>query len=108
MNDGQQNASWDAESGTYFGMLTIATWQHVALTVNGGQRIISLVVNGTVNNHPVLCRFGWERVPQNSVTGAHPPTVQIAPTQHTEIWKLRMSGRYLRTSNVIDDFPAGV
>ena len=50
MHDGRHSASWDSDPGTHAGTLKIGAWQHVALIVDEGPRIISFVVDGISND----------------------------------------------------------
>jgi len=107
LRDGHTTASWDSDPGTHPGTLRVGVWQHVAVIVDGGPKIISFVVDGQFNDGGAVRQFGWGRFPKEltDVNGA--PTAQIAPRLCGELKLLRIYNRYLRTSEVVGNYQGG-
>lgn len=107
MHDGKQRAAWDSDPGTHAGSLKAGVWQHVAVIVDGGPRIITWVVDGVLNDGGAVRQFGWGRFPATlgDVNGAS--TAKLAPVLQGELGKLSLYGRYLRTSEAVGNFRAG-
>ena len=72
MYDGKQRAAWDSDPGTYPGSLKVGVWQHVAVIVDGGPKIITWVIDGVLNDGGAVRQFGWGRFPaaMDDVNGA--------------------------------------
>lgn len=107
MNDGENEFSWDSDPGTTPGTLKVGEWQHVAVIVDSGPRIVSFVVDGEFNDGGDIRNYGWARFPDklNDVNGA--ALAKIAPLLYGELRQLRVYNRYLRTSEVVGNFHAG-
>jgi hypothetical protein len=89
------------------GTLKIGAWQHVALIVDEGPRIISFVVDGISNDGGAVRQYGWGRFPANFADINGSPTAQVGPALHGKVRKLRIYDRYLSTSEAIGNFRAG-
>ena len=50
LNDGTREASWDSDPGFHPGTLKTGAWQHVAFVVDGGPKIITVMVDGVLND----------------------------------------------------------
>lgn len=50
LSDGKTESVWESDYGTHPGTLKVNTWQHVAVIVDGGPKLISFVVDGVLNN----------------------------------------------------------
>ncbi len=61
MSDGKTQSEWDSDPGTHPGTLKINAWQHVAVTVDGGPKIIAFLVDGVFNDGGAARQFGWGR-----------------------------------------------
>ena len=100
LNDGRQEASWQSDRG----VLQSGKPQHVVITVDGGPKIITFVVNGVLCDGGDERQFGWGRysptlrAPNGAVTAKVAPAVQ----------SLRIYTRALRTSEAVGNFSAGV
>ena len=103
LNDGATTAEWDSDPGTAPGTLKVGQWQHVAVVVDGGPKIITWIVDGVLNDGGAIRDFGWGRfAPQlSNVSGA--AEARIAP----QVRRLRIYNRYLRTSEAVGNYHAG-
>ena len=103
LNDGRSENRWDCDPG----VLTVGQPQHWVVTVDGGPRIITFVVNGHLCDGGEDRQFGWGRFSPNlfNVTGSH--RLRIAPTVPGSVTRLRLYGRALRTSEAVAAWRAG-
>jgi hypothetical protein len=100
LNDGRQEASWESDQGK----VLAGKPQHLVITVDGGPKIISFVVNGVLCDGGEERQFGW---------GRYSPTLRTpngaAEMKLSEAVKsLRVYARALRTSEAVGNFNAGV
>lgn len=104
LSDGKMQARWDSDPGTHPGTLRSGVWQHVAVIVDGGPKIISFVVDGQFNDGGAARQYGWVRTPRElgEVNGAQ--TAQIAPKIMGEVRKLRVYTRALRTAEAVGNY----
>jgi hypothetical protein len=107
LNDGTRESSWDSDPGVHEGTLRTGTWQHVAFVVDGGPKIITVIVDGVLNDGGAVRDFGWGRFDPDLQEVNGQPTAQIAPAIFGEIKLLRIYNRYLRTSEVVGNWRAG-
>jgi hypothetical protein len=107
LNDGTHEASWDSDPGFHPGTLKTGTWQHVAFVVDGGPKIITVMVDGALNDGGPVREFGWGRFPPelHDVNGL--TTARIGAGIFGEIKLLRIYDRYLRTSELMGNWRAG-
>jgi hypothetical protein len=107
MSDGATRAEWDCDPGTHQGTLRIGAWQHVAVIVDGGPKIITWVVDGVFNDGGAVRQYGWGRFPATlgNVNGA--ASAKRAPLLFGELGTVRIYGRYLRTSEAVGNWRAG-
>ena len=82
-------------------------WQHVVAIVDTGPGVISFVVDGVLCDGGDARSNGWGRIAAElrdvSGTGA----VRLPPGRRGELGRLRIYGRYLRTSEALANFHAG-
>jgi Concanavalin A-like lectin/glucanases superfamily/BNR repeat-like domain len=107
LNDGRQEWSWDSDPGTQSGTLRVNDWQHAAVIVDGGPKIVSFVVDGVFNDGGDVRQFGWARFPKylGDVNGA--PRAEVAKGLYGNLGALRVYMRYLRTSEAVGNFRGG-
>ena len=100
LNDGRTENRWDCDPGT----IQPGRLQHLAVSVDGGPKIITFVVDGKLCDGGEARQFGWGRFSPNLRTpdGADKP--QVAPA----VKRLRLYGRYLTTSEAISNYHAGL
>ena len=107
MNDGARTFVWESDYGTHEGTLKVGRWQHVAVVVDGGARIVSFVIDGQFNDGGATRQFGWGRFPADlgDVNGSR--TALIAPKSFAEVGAIRFYDRYLLTSEAVGNWRAG-
>ncbi len=104
LNDGRTENHWDCDPG----MLEAGRLHHVAVIIDGGPKIISFVVDGKFCDGGDYRQFGWGRFNPNlrGVNGA--PQAKIAPALNGQLRSLRIYSRYLRTSEAVGNYRAGL
>lgn len=100
LNDGRQEASWDCDQGK----VLEGKSQHVVITVDGGPKIITFVVNGTLCDGGDERQFGWGRYSPTLRTPNGAAEMKISEA----VKSLRIYGRALRTSEAVGNFKAGM
>ncbi len=83
-------------------------WQHVAFMVDGGPKIIPVVVDGVLNDGGAVRQYGWGRFDSQlgNVNGMR--KTKVAPALFGEVKRLRIYPRYLRTSEAVSNRRAGM
>jgi hypothetical protein len=106
LNDGARESSWDSDPGLHEGTLRTGAWQHVAFCVDGGPKIITVMVDGVLNDGGAVRDFGWGRFDSglNDVNGRG--TAEIAPAILGEVKLPRIYNRYLTTSEMAGNWRA--
>jgi len=99
LSDGKTKAAWDSDAG----LLQAGKLHHVVAIADAGPRIITFVIDGTLNDGGPQRQFGWGRWKGDlrSVRGA--AKLRTAPA----VQQLRVYNRYLRTSEAVAHFHAG-
>lgn len=97
MSDGEIHAEWTSDK------VPPGPHHHVAVIVDGGPRIITFVIDGTLCDGGEERQYGWGCFPArlDDVNGC----AAIALDPAVEL--LRVYGRYLRTSEAVANFHAG-
>ena len=99
LNDGRSESSWNSDKG----LLKPGTLHHVVITVDGGPKIITFVVDGILCDGGDERQFGWGRFSPNLRTPNGAATVKIG----SALQSLRIYNRALRTSEAVGNFRAG-
>ena len=104
MCDGRMAACWDCDSG----VLSVGKEHHLTVIVDGGPKVISYVVDGVLCDGGERREFGYGRFSPafRNINGAE--TLQIAPSLHGELRQLRIYDRYLRVSEALGNYRAGL
>jgi hypothetical protein len=107
LNDGTHESSWDSDPGFHEGTMKVGHWQHVAFVVDGGPKIITVMVDGVLNDGGPVREYGWDRFHpmMDDVNGS--ATGRVAKDMFGEIKLLRIYDRYLRTSELAGNWRAG-
>ena len=100
LNDGRQSAAWAGDAGG----LKAGRRQHVVITVDGGPKIITFVVDGVLCDGGDERQFGWGRYSPTLRTPNGAATARLAPALRA----LRIYGCALRTSEAVGNFRAGL
>ncbi len=99
LNDGRQETAWESDQGA----LQTGKPQHVVITVDGGPKIITFVVNGVLCDGGDERQFGWGRYSPTLRTPNGAAEIKI----HEAVQSLRLYKRALRTSEAVSNFNAG-
>jgi hypothetical protein len=100
LHDGRQECGWQSDRGA-FGS---AGPQHAVITVDGGPKIVTFVVNGMLCDGGDERQFGWGRYSPTLRTPAGAASLKIGGG----VRSLRIYTRALRTSEAVGNFRAGV
>ncbi len=128
LNDGRLENRWDCDPG----LLDTTKAHHVAIVVDGGPKIITFIVDGSLCDGGSFRQFGWGRfspdlthvnstdqqriiAPGSTSNEEIAPsdyndetqTLRIAPGFQGQITTLRIYKRALRSSEVVGNFNAG-
>ena len=99
LSDGRQEAAWDSDRGA----ITAGKLQHVVITVDGGPKIITFVVDGVLCDGGDERQFGWGRYSPTLCTPTGAATLKVTPM----VRALRIYNRAIRTSEAVGNFRAG-
>ena len=99
LNDGRQMSSWDSDKGA----VAAGKLQHIVITVDGGPKIITFVVNGVLCDGGEERQFGWGRFSPTLRTPTGAAMARLAPS----VRALRIYNRPLRTSEAVGNYQAG-
>jgi len=100
---GLAESAWEADPGT----LAPGRWQHIAFVVDGGPKIITVLVDGEICDGGEARQFGWGRFHPHLKEANGAATARVAPDLRGEIRALRLYDRALRTSEAVGNFFAG-
>jgi len=99
LHDGRQESSWESDRGA----LQTGTPQHAVITMDGGPKIITFVVNGMLGDGGDERQFGWGRFSPTLRAPNGADTVAIGEG----VRSLRLYTRALSTSEAVGNFRAG-
>ncbi len=100
LNDGRTECLWECDSGS----VQAGRSHHVVVTVDGGPKIITFVVDGVLADGGDNRQFGWGRFSPNLRTPNGAPKVKI----DSAVRALRVYQRALRTSEAVGNYRAGL
>ena len=95
---------WDCDPG----VLETGKRHHLAVIVDGGPKIITFLVDGRLCDGGAYRQFGWGRFNPHFRGPAGDRALRIGPHLHGEISALRIYNRYLRTSEAVGNYRAGI
>ncbi|OPZ81869.1 MAG: hypothetical protein BWY76_02891 [bacterium ADurb.Bin429] len=98
LNDGRQECRWTSDPG----LLVAGARHHLAVIVDGGPKIISIVIDGLLNDGGEARQFGWGRFSPTLREANGAATLRIAPA----VRHLRLYNRPLRTSEAVGNWRA--
>ncbi len=93
LDDGTSTGSWDVDPG----LLSPGKVHHVVFTVDGGPKIISVVVDGQLADGGVARTHGWTRFPQSLGLVSGGPTLRVG----SGVQALQVYRRALMTSEAV-------
>jgi hypothetical protein len=100
LNDGRTENRWETGPG----LLPANTAHHVVAIVDAGPKIISFVVDGVLHDGGTARQFGWGRFSPHLRGASGAPVLRIAAC----VLRARLYNRYLRTSEAIGNYRAGL
>lgn len=100
LHDGRQQVRWASDRD----VIRIGKAHHVVITVDGGPKIITFVVDGVLCDGGDQRQFGWGRFSPTLRAPNGSETLRIA----TSVRSLRLYSRALRTSEAVGNFRAGL
>ncbi|MBI3684007.1 MAG: exo-alpha-sialidase [Acidobacteria bacterium] len=103
LNDGRTDNAWESQPG----LLEAGQLHHIAVIVDGGPRIMTFVIDGKLCDGGDHRQFGWGRFSPNLRSANGGRLLRIGEGFDGEVRRLRIYGRYLRTSEAIANFRAG-
>jgi hypothetical protein len=97
LNDGRTENRWMCDPG----MMKEGHLHHVVVNVDGGPKVISFVIDGTLCDGGTSRQYGWGRFNPNlqDVNGAE--TLRVAPNLQGMVTALRIYNRYLCTYEAV-------
>jgi hypothetical protein len=103
MSDGQVSDACESDPG----LLTPGKWHHVSIIVDGGPKIVTWVIDGTLCDGGEARRQGWQRFNRalGEVCAGGTATSDVAGKD--QLRHLRVYDRYLRTSEAVGNWRAG-
>ena len=99
LNDGRTGSLWSSD----LNLLKTGNLQHVVITVDGGPKIITFVVDGILCDGGDQRQFGWGRFSPDLRTPNGASSLKISPS----VQLLRIYNRAIRTSEAVGNFKAG-
>jgi len=96
-------SAWECDGD----LLRADVLHHVVFIVDGGPKIVSVLVDGTLCDGGPQRQYGWGRFHPHlrDVNGA--ATARVAPTLQGQLHRLRCYDRYLLTGEAVANFKAG-
>lgn len=104
MNDGALTQGWDTDPG----LLEAGKLHHIMFIVDGAPNIITVAVDGKLCDGGSYRQYGWGRFSEKLKDANGSKKIKVASCLHGQIKNLRIYNRYLRTSEAISNFRAGI
>jgi hypothetical protein len=105
LNDGRTENRWDTDPG----LLQAGKLHHLVAIVDCGPKVISFVVDGALNDGGSSRQFGWGRFSPHLRGVEGTGVLRIRPGGgRCCVKSLRLYDRYLRTSEAIGNYRAGM
>ncbi len=101
-SDGTHEATWDCDPG----LLTADREHHITFIVDGGPKIVSVLVDGVLCDGGVHRPFGWGRFHHELSDVNSGSMLRVAPSLHGRLLSFRLYNRYLRTSEAVANYHA--
>jgi hypothetical protein len=102
LNDGSFTAYWDCDRD----LLQTEKLHHIVFTVDGGPKIITVLIDGQLCDGGSYRQFGWGRFAQQFGQIKGGKNLRLAPNLKGELHKVRIYNRPLRTSEAIANYNA--
>lgn len=104
LNDGRSESRWDCDPG----LLQTGRRHHIVVNIDGGPKIITFIVDGSLCDGGEARQFGWGRFSPNlrDVDGGR--MLRVGPGLDGRIHGLRIYNRCLCTSEAVGNYRAGI
>jgi len=103
LNDGRSESRWDCDPG----LLQAGRKHHLAISIDGGPKIITFVIDGRLCDGGQARQFGWGRFSPNLRDANGGKVLRIGPGLNGRIHSLRLYSRRLHTSEAVGNWRAG-
>lgn len=104
LNDGQMEDRWACDPG----LLEAGQLHHVVINVDAGPKIVTFIVDGKLCDGGQTRQFGWGRFKIDLERVTSSKALRIVPGFAGRLHRLRLYDRYLRTSEAIGNYRAGL
>ncbi len=104
VSDGTTKASWTCDPG----LLEKGKRHHVVATVDDSPKIITFVVDGKLCDGGEHRQYGWGRYAAELGDVSGTGKLRVAPSLDGTLHSLRVYGRYVRTSEAVANYHAGL
>ncbi len=102
MNDGRTEDAWEYDSN----LLQTGVEHHLAIIVDGGPRIVTMVVDGRLCDGGSERQYGWGRFSVDLHRVCQPALLRVAPELDGAVSRVRVYGRALRTWEALANWRA--
>jgi len=99
LNDGQVASRWDSDPD----LLKTGRDHHIVVNIDGGPRIVTLIIDGRLCDGGEHRQFGWGRLDPKLRHANGAGTLRLGSV----IRSLRIYNRYLRTSEAVGNYRVG-
>lgn len=97
LNDGGHSAAWDTDPG----LLAAGCAHHLTFIVDGGPKIISVLVDGVLCDGGATRTHGWMRFPDELGDVNASPEMRLLPEGCAKLEAIWIYDRHLRTSEAV-------
>lgn len=104
ISDGKNAGFWECDRD----LIKANARRHVAIIVDGGPNVISFLVDGILCDGGAASTYGWGRFSPELGDVSGSGKLRVAPTLNGRLERLRVYDRYLRTSEAVANYHAGV
>lgn len=102
LNDGRTENQWNSDPDT----ITPGKLHHIVVTVDGGPKIITFIIDGKLCDGGEFRQFGWGRFSPDLRDANGFDKLRIGNDFKEGVHSLRIYGRYLTTSQAIANYRA--
>lgn len=100
--DGKHTSKWQSDPG----LLQVNTSHHVVFTIDGGPKIITVLIDGKLCDGAGQRQFGWGRFDAKLGGIASNARIKAIDSGNGAITSLRVYGRYITTSEAVGNYNA--
>ncbi|MCU0916007.1 MAG: exo-alpha-sialidase [Planctomycetes bacterium] len=104
LNDGRSESRWDCDPG----LLHAGRIHHLVVNVDGGPKIVTFVADGRLCDGGAVRQFGWGRFNPHLRDVNGDKLLRLGPGLDGRLHHVRVYNRYLRTSEAVANYRAGL